>query len=51
MAKFAYKNVKNASTNHAPFELNYENYPRVSYEKTIDPHSKLKLVDKLLSEL
>ena len=51
MAKFAYKNAKNSSTNHMSFELNCGYYPRVSFEKDTNPCSQSKLTDKLLAEL
>ena len=51
IAKFAYKNAKNASSSHIPFKLNCGYHPRVSYKKDLDPHSKLKTVEKLSSEL
>ncbi len=37
MAKFAYNNLKNASTGHTPFELNCGFYLQVSYEEDVDP--------------
>ena len=51
MAKFAYNNTKNASTDHTPFELNCEYYLWVSYKKAIDLYFKFKLANKLLAEL
>ena len=51
MAKFAYNNAKNASTNQTPFELNYGYHLHVSFEKNIDPRSQLKTANKLLIEL
>ena len=51
MAEFAYNNVKNASNNHTPFELNCGYHLWVFYKKNIDPHSKFKLADGLLAEL
>ena len=51
MAEFAYNNAKNASIGHTPFELNYGYHPWMSYEEDINPHSQLKLADKLLAEL
>lgn len=51
MAEFANNNVKNTSTDYMLFELNCSYHPRHSYEKDIDPCSKSKLVNKLLSEL
>ena len=32
IAEFAYNNMKNASTGHTLFELNYGYYPRISYK-------------------
>ena len=40
MAKFAYNNVKNASTGHTPFELNCGYHPKMSYEEDVDPRSQ-----------
>ena len=51
IAEFAYNNAKNASTGYTPFELNCRYYPQVSYKKDLDPHSYLKTVEKLSSEL
>lgn len=51
MAKFTYNNAKNASIGHTPFELNCSYHFCVSYKENIDPHSKLKSVDKFLGEL
>ena len=53
MAKFAYNNVKNASTGYTLFKLNCGYYPCISYkEKEIfDPHFKLKTAEELSSEL
>ena len=51
MAKFAYNNAKNASTDHAPFKLNYGYHLWVSYEEDIDPRSKSKSADELSAEL
>lgn len=49
--EFAYNNAKNASTSHTLFELNCGYHLYVFYKKDVNPHSKLKLADKLLSEL
>ena len=51
MAEFAYKNAKNASTNHTPFKLNCGYHPCVSFEKDTNPRSRLKTADELLAEL
>ena len=51
MAEFAYNNAKNTRTGHTSFELNYGFHPRTSYEKDVDPRSKLKAADKLATEL
>lgn len=50
MAEFAYNNAKNASTDHIPFELNYGYFSRVFYEENINPYSKLKAANKLLTK-
>ncbi len=51
MAKFAYNNAKNANTGHTLFELNYGYYPRVSFEKDVDPHLRSRSANKLVEEL
>lgn len=51
MAKFPYKNIKNASTSHTLFDLNCRCHPCISYEKDIDLWFKSKTVDKLLAKL
>ena len=38
MTEFAYNNIKNTITSHIFYELNYEYYPCVSYEKDLNPH-------------
>ena len=35
MAEFASNNVKNASTGHTSFEVNYGYHPRISYEEEL----------------
>ena len=51
MAKFAYNNVKNISSGHTPFKLNYEYYLWISYKYNVDLYSKSKSIDKLLIKL
>ena len=51
MAEFAYNNSKNANTGYTPFKLNCGYYPRMSYEKDVDPHSQSKSTDELSEEL
>ena len=51
MAKFADNKLKNVSTGHTSFKLNYGYYPWVFYEKDINPYSKFKSADKLSAEL
>ena len=51
MAKFAYNNAKNASTDFTPFELNCGYHPRVSYKEDLNPRSKSKTAKKLSFEL
>ncbi len=36
MAKFAYNNVKNASTDHMPFKLNCGFHPQAFYKEDVD---------------
>ena len=38
MAKFAYNNVKNASTGFTSFELNYRYHLWVSYKENLNPY-------------
>ena len=51
MAEFAYNNAKYASMRYTPFELTCEYYPRVSYEKDIDPRFRSEAADELIKEL
>ena len=51
MAKFAYNNTKNASTNHMSFELNCDFYLQASYKKDVDPRSQSKSIAKLVIQL
>ena len=39
------------STDHMPFELNYNYHLQILYKKEVDPHSKSKSANKLLAEL
>ena len=50
MAKFAYNNTKNTSTNYILFELNYIYHPWMSYKENIDLCSKSKFADKLANK-
>ena len=51
MTEFAYKNIKNASTGHTPFELNHGYYPQMIYKEKVDSCSKSKSVNKLSAKL
>ena len=51
MAKFAYNNIKNASTGHILFELNYDYYPCVSFKNKYGAHFRSSLAKKLATEL
>ena len=51
MAKFAYNNTKNASTDHTPFDLNCGYHPRILYKEEVDSRSKSKSAAKLSAEL
>ncbi len=51
MAEFAYNNVKNTSTGHTPFKLNYDYHPHAFYEKDVDLCSPSKLANKRATEL
>ena len=51
MAKFAYNNVKNASTSHTPFELNCSFHPRVFFKDDVDSCSRSCSANKLAKEL
>ena len=51
MAEFAYNNIKNARTDHMPFELNCCYHPLMSYKKEVDPRTKSKSADELSAEL
>ena len=47
MAKFAYNNVKNASTGYTPFELNCSFHLQLFFEDTVDPCSRSCSVNKI----
>ncbi len=51
MAEFAYKNAKNASTNHIPFELNGGYHSRVSFKEDVNPRSRSCSANELAKEL
>lgn len=51
MAKFAYNNAKNVSIVHTLFELNYEYYPRISFEDKTNLLSRSFSTNKLANEL
>ena len=51
MAKFAYNNVKNANTGHAPFGLNCGYHPCISFKQDTDSCFWSKTADKLSAEL
>ncbi len=51
MVEFAYKNAKNASTGHTPFEHNCGYYPRVSFEKNVNPRLRSCSANELVKEL
>ncbi len=51
MAEFAYNNIKNISTGHIPFKLNYGYYPRVFFEEDVDLRSKSRSANELAEKL
>ena len=51
MAEFAYKNTKNASIGHTPFELNCGYHPKVFFEEDVDSRSKSYSTNKLVEKL
>ena len=50
MAEFAYNNAKNTSTSYTFFKLNWRYYLCISYNKDLDPHSKLRTAEELSSK-
>ena len=51
MAKFAYNNIKNISTNYTPFEFNYSYYSYILYKEEADSWSISPSADKLITKL
>ena len=51
MMEFAYNNAKNASISYRFFNLNYRNFPCISYEKDFDLCLKSKTAEELSSKL
>lgn len=51
IAKFAYKDAKNASSGNNLFELNCNYYFQILYKKDIDSCFKFKSANKLLAKL
>ena len=51
MAEFAYKNAKNASTGHTPFELNCGYHSRVFFEEDIDSCYRFCSANRLAEKL
>ena len=51
MAEFAYNNAKNTSTSHIIFKLNCGFYFFTFYKKDVNPQSKLKAINELVTEL
>ena len=51
MAKFAYNNPKNTSTDYTLFKLNSGFHPRVFYKEDADLRSRSKTADQLATEL
>ena len=51
MAKFAYKNTKNMSSGHTPFELNCSYHLQMFYKKNVNLCSNSNLANKLLAKL
>ncbi len=51
MAEFTYNNVKNTSTSHTSFELNYGYHPRTSYKENVHTRTQSKSADELATNL
>ena len=51
IAKFTYKNAKNASIGHTLFELNYGDHLWILYKEKLASYFKSKIVEELLVEL
>ncbi len=50
MAEFVFNNARNVNTGQMPFELNCGFHTWASYEKDVDPRSKLKAADELATK-
>lgn len=50
MAKFAYNNAMNTSTDYTSFKLNYDYYPCIFYEKNVKPCYQSKSADVLVNQ-
>lgn len=51
IAEFIYNKVKNTSTGHTSFELNYDYYLGAFYKEIADPRSQSKFADEIATEL
>ena len=51
MAEFTYNNIKNASTGHTPFKLNYSYHSRILFKENDNLCSKSHSINKLAKEL
>ena len=51
MGEFAYNNIRNASTGHMRFELNYGYHPWMSYKEDVDYRFQFKSADELSAKL
>ena len=51
MARFAYNNIENISTDYTLFEFNCGYYSRILYKKEVDSRSDSKSADKLWVKL
>ena len=51
MAGLTYNTTRNASTEYAAFELNYEYYPYVFYKENINFHFGSKVANELTNKL
>ena len=51
MAKFAYNNAKNVSTDYILFKFNYNYYPRVAFKKNVNPYLRFCSANKPAEEL
>ena len=51
IAKFAYNNIRNASTSYIFFKLNCRYHPYVSYKEDLNLYLKSKTIEKLFFKL